>query len=61
MFSNENHVRAFSAGDIDVLVGWSDDILPLAQRISRSRVVAPASGTALWADLWVVPKHAAGG
>ena len=36
-------------------VGWSTDILPMLQRYSNLGAVIPASGTALWADLWVRP------
>ncbi|KAI8106845.1 hypothetical protein M9434_001499 [Picochlorum sp. BPE23] len=61
VISNKDHVRAYSAGDVDVIVGSSDDLIPLAQKSSNSAVVVPASGTALWADLWCVPRHAAGG
>lgn len=61
VISNTDHVRAYSAGDIDVIVGSSDDLIPLAQKSSNSIVIVPSSGTALWADLWCVPAHAAGG
>jgi spermidine/putrescine-binding protein len=59
--SNKDHVRAYSAGDVDVIVGSSDDLIPLAQKSSNSVIVIPASGTALFADLWCIPKNAAGG
>ena len=61
VISNKDHIRAYSAGDVDVIVGSSDDLIPLAQKSSNSAVVVPASGTALWADVWCVPRHAAGG
>ena len=61
VFSNVDHVRAFTAGDVDIVVGWSEDLLPLAERLPAARVAIPASGTALWADLWCVPSNAAGG
>ena len=61
VISNKDHVRAYAAGDVDVIVGNSDDLLPLAQKSSHSTLIAPASGTSLWADLWCIPSTAAGG
>lgn len=34
--------------------------MPLSLRAQRVQVVAPRSGTTLWADLWVVPAGAGG-
>jgi spermidine/putrescine-binding protein len=61
VISNKDHVRAYAAGDVDALVGSSDDLIPLAQRSSNSVIMIPASGTALFADLWCVPIGASGG
>jgi len=61
VFSNVNHLRAMSAGEVDVVVGWSDDLIPMAQRTNNAELAAPVSGTALWADMWCVPSGAAGG
>jgi spermidine/putrescine-binding protein len=61
VFSNVDHVRAFAAGEVDVIVGWSEDLLPLAERVPSAQIALPASGTALWADLWCVPTNSAGG
>jgi spermidine/putrescine-binding protein len=61
VISNKDHVRAYAAGDVDVIVGSSDDLIPLAQKSSNSVIVIPASGTALFADFWCVPTGAAGG
>ena len=59
--SNTDHIRAYSAGDVDVIVGSSDDLVSLAQKSSNSALFVPTSGTALWADLWCIPTRAAGG
>ena len=61
VFSNVDHVRAMSAGEVDVVVGWSDDLVPLADRAATAELIVPLSGTALWADTWCVPSAAAGG
>ena len=61
VFSNLDHVRALQAGEVVVVVGWSDDLVPLEQRSASAELAVPLSGTALWADLWCVPSRAAGG
>ena len=61
VISNKDHVRAYAAGDVDVIVGSSDDLITLAQRSANSAIVIPAEGTALFADFWCVPTGAAGG
>jgi hypothetical protein len=61
LFSGKEHVRALGAGDVWAVVGWSGDLVSAAERSSSVEALAPASGTALWADLWAVPGHARGG
>ncbi|KAI7842702.1 hypothetical protein COHA_003633 [Chlorella ohadii] len=61
VFSSSNHVRALAAGEVDAVVGWSDDLLPLVQRTNNLEVAAPLSGTSLFADCWCIPAAAAGG
>lgn len=61
LFSNRDHVRALGTGDVDAVVGTSADLVPLAERAPTVALVAPRSGTALWADLWAVPAKAKGG
>ena len=61
VFSNTDHVRAMQSGEVDVVIGWSDDLVPLEQRAASAEMVVPLSGTALWADVWCVPSGAAGG
>ena len=61
MFSSREHVRALMAGDVWATVGWSGDLLQLAERSGNVALAAPASGVPLWADLWTVPAGASGG
>ena len=61
MFSSREHTRALSASDVWAVVGWSGDLLPLAERMNDVVLVAPKSGTALWADMWAVPWQAQNG
>lgn len=53
LFDSVQYLKALGAGDVWVAVGWSSDIIPVAKRMSHMAVVAPESGTSLWADLWV--------
>ncbi|KAK9807227.1 hypothetical protein WJX73_010860 [Symbiochloris irregularis] len=57
-FSSQDHTHALLAGRVSVCVGSSGDLLPLSARSSNVSLVAPASGTALHADLWCCPAHA---
>jgi putative spermidine/putrescine transport system substrate-binding protein len=62
-FSSDAYLQPLILGSTQLAVGWSSDIFPLVQRQPDTfAVVAPAAGTALWADLWVcsqVPDAAA--
>ena len=53
--------QALAAGDTWAAVGASSDLVPLALRHNNIALVAPASGTALWSDLWAIPRAAKGG
>lgn len=55
-FDSTHYLEPLIMGDSWAAVGWSTDILPILAREPEIRVVAPASGTALWADLWVQAK-----
>ena len=55
-YSSDKYLQPLALGDSWVAVGWSSDILPLVRRYQdKIGVIVPASGTALWADLWVQP------
>uniref|UniRef100_A0A383VEJ6 Uncharacterized protein n=1 Tax=Tetradesmus obliquus TaxID=3088 RepID=A0A383VEJ6_TETOB len=58
LFSSQEHVRALAAGDVWVTIGSSTDLVPLAERTPSVDLIAPADGTNLWADVWVVPANA---
>ncbi|GLC41238.1 hypothetical protein PLESTB_001084100 [Pleodorina starrii] len=62
LFSSHDHVRALQAGDVWAVVGYSQDLVQLAERSgSNIELLAPLSGTQLWADVWAVPSGARGG
>lgn len=53
VFDSVYYLKALASDDVWVAVGWSNDVIPVAKRMSNVRVVAPKSGASLWADLWV--------
>eukprot|EP00850_Spirogloea_muscicola_P021421 SM000249S08232 [mRNA] locus=s249:182713:186126:+ [translate_table: standard] len=55
VFDNVHYLKALSAGDVYVAVGWSTDVIPFAKRAGNITVVIPASGASLFADLWAIP------
>ena len=56
LYSSDRYLEPLILGDTWVAVGWSTDILPLLKRYSDLKFVIPASGTSLWADIWVKPN-----
>lgn len=57
-YSSDTYLQPLMLDDTWIAVGWSLDVLPLGDRLSKVAAVIPASGTALSADLWVRPKSA---
>lgn len=55
LFDSVHYLKAFGVGDVWVTVGWSNDVIPAAKRMSNVSVIVPKSGASLWADLWAVP------
>lgn len=53
MFDSRHYLKAFALSDVWVAVGWSNDVLPAAKRMSNVAVIVPKSGASLWADFWV--------
>ncbi|MGB3493287.1 MAG: extracellular solute-binding protein [Elainellaceae cyanobacterium] len=54
-YSSDAYLQPLLLEDTWVAVGWSSDILALLRRDPRYGAVIPASGTALFADVWVRP------
>ncbi|MGK7942766.1 MAG: extracellular solute-binding protein [Crocosphaera sp.] len=56
-YSDRHYLQPLLVGDVWVSVGWSNEIIPLTNKNRNIKAVIPASGTALWSDLWVQPKQ----
>lgn len=57
-YSSNAYLQPLLLEDTWLAVGWSTDVLPLIQRNQPIAAVFPASGTALWTDVWVHPATA---
>ncbi len=55
-YDSRNYLQPLILGDTWLAMGWSTDIIPVIERFSNIRAVIPASGTSLWADIWVKPR-----
>ncbi|QSF49461.1 extracellular solute-binding protein [Thermosynechococcus sp. TA-1] len=57
-FSSDAYLQPLMLGSTQLAVGWSTDVLPLLKRDPQTyAAVFPASGTALWVDLWVCGQN----
>lgn len=54
-YSSDTYLQPLILEDTWLAVGWSNDLIPIIQRYPQLAGVIPTSGTALWADLWVIP------
>jgi putative spermidine/putrescine transport system substrate-binding protein len=54
-YSSEHYLQPLLLDDTWAAVGWSTDVLPTLRRNPNLAAVFPASGTALWTDVWVRP------
>ena len=54
LYSDSHYLQPLVLGDVVMAVGWSSDLLALAQRYPEIQVVMPP-GSTIWADGWVLP------
>ncbi|MFN3926229.1 MAG: PotD/PotF family extracellular solute-binding protein [Pseudanabaenaceae cyanobacterium] len=57
-YSSTDYIQPLLIDDADVAVGWSVDLLRAMRQYPLLQVALPTEGTALWADVWVIPKTA---
>jgi putative spermidine/putrescine transport system substrate-binding protein len=55
-YSSNAYLQPLILGQTWAAVGWSNEVLALMRRNQEIGAIAPISGTALWADLWVHSK-----
>lgn len=56
-YSSDTYLQPLMIDDTWAAVGWSQDFRRAQQQEPNIKVVIPKEGTALWCDLWVLPKH----
>lgn len=55
-YANNRYLEPLVIGDTWLAVAWSSDVIPILTRYPQLAAVVPQSGTAMWADLWVLPN-----
>jgi len=55
-YSSDNYLQSLLADDTFAAVGWTSDMHKAQKQNPNLKVVIPQNGTALWSDLWVIPK-----
>jgi putative spermidine/putrescine transport system substrate-binding protein len=55
-YSSDYYLQSLAIGDTWIAVGWSNDIIDLVAKNANYGAIVPPAGTALWADLWVLPR-----
>lgn len=55
-YSSDSYLQSLLADDTLAAVGWTSDMYKAQKLNPNLKVVIPQDGTALWSDLWVMPK-----
>jgi putative spermidine/putrescine transport system substrate-binding protein len=55
-YSSDNYLQSLLADDTLAAVGWTSDMYKAQRTNPNLKVVIPKEGTALWSDIWVIPK-----
>jgi putative spermidine/putrescine transport system substrate-binding protein len=57
-YDSKNSIKALINEDVKAVVGWSGDAIAASKRYRDLKIVVPAEGSLLSADMWVRPKGA---
>jgi putative spermidine/putrescine transport system substrate-binding protein len=55
-YTSDNYLQSLLADDTLAAVGWTSDMYKAKRQNPDLKVVIPQDGTALWSDIWVMPK-----
>ena len=58
-YTSDNYLQALLADDSLAAVGWTSDMYRAKRQNPNLKVVIPQEGTAMWSDVWVIPKNPA--
>ncbi|MEE3716447.1 extracellular solute-binding protein [Tumidithrix elongata RA019] len=57
VYTSDTYLQPLLIDDSWVAVGWSQDMRKLPLQDPNIKVIIPTEGTALWSDIWVLPKQ----
>lgn len=57
-YDSTNALKALVNKDVKAVVAWSGDVVPALRRYQDLKIIVPAEGSLLSADLWVRPRGA---
>lgn len=55
-YTSNNYLQSLLGDDTLAAVGWTSDMYRAKKQNPNLKVVVPQDGTALWSDIWVIPK-----
>lgn len=55
-YNSDTYLQSLLADDTLAAVGWTSDMLRAKRLNPELKIVIPQEGTALWADIWVIPQ-----
>ncbi len=55
-YNSDTYLQSLLADDTLAAVGWTSDMLRAKRLNPKLQIVIPQEGTALWADIWVIPQ-----
>jgi putative spermidine/putrescine transport system substrate-binding protein len=55
-YNSDTYLQSLLAEDTIAAVGWTSDMFRAKRLNPELKIVIPQEGTALWADIWVIPQ-----
>jgi len=55
-YNSDTYLQSLLADDTFAAVGWTSDMFRAKRLNPELKIVIPQEGTALWADIWVIPQ-----
>ena len=55
-YNSDAYLQSLLADDTFAAVGWTSDMFRAKRLNPEIKIVIPQEGTALWADIWVIPQ-----
>jgi putative spermidine/putrescine transport system substrate-binding protein len=55
-YTSDNYLQSLLSDDTLAAVGWTSDMYKAQKLNPNLKVIIPKDGTAIWSDIWVIPK-----